>query len=128
MSRRYMVGVGAVPGVSEAELRVLVEGALAEAGVAVEEVRALATLDRRAGEPAIARLALLRGWELLGFSAAALAKITVPSPSERVREATGTASVAEAAALAAAHGGELVVGKKRSAGATVAVARVCGTF
>jgi cobalamin biosynthesis protein CbiG len=57
-----------------------------------------------------------------------LAAIAAPSPSAEVREVTGTPSVAEAAALAGARAVELVVGKRRSAGATAAVAKVCGTF
>ena len=123
-----VVGVGAVAGVGEDELSGLVAAVLVEAGLAVGDVRALATLDRKATEPAIVGLARRRGWELLTFSAADLAAITVPSPSAGVREVTGTPSVAEAAALAGAGTHELIVGKRRSAGATAAVAKVCGTF
>jgi histidinol-phosphate aminotransferase len=123
-----VVGVGTVGGVGEDELSGLVEAALAEAGLAFGDVRALATLDRRAAEPAIVGLARRHGWELLIFSAEVLAAIAVPSPSARVRAVTGTPSVAEAAALAGAGAAELIIGKRRSAGATAAVAMVCGTF
>lgn len=125
---RVVVGVGAVGGVDEDELSGLVEEALAEAGLVFGDVRALATLDRKAAEPAIVRLARRNGWELLTFSAKALAAVEVPSPSAGVRAVTGTPSVAEAAALAGAGAVELIIGKRRSAGATAAVARVCGTF
>ena len=50
-----------------------------------------------------------------------LAAVTVPHPSEIVRAAVGTSSVAEAAALVG--GGELIVTKQKSAAATVAVVR-----
>jgi nicotinate-nucleotide--dimethylbenzimidazole phosphoribosyltransferase len=51
----------------------------------------------------------------------------VPNPSPAVADQTGTPSVAEAAALlAAGAGGELVLAKRRSAHATVAVARAAG--
>jgi cobalamin biosynthesis protein CbiG len=126
-----VVGVGSVGGVGEDELSGLVEETLAEAGLVVEDVRALATLDRKGTEPAIVRLARRHGWELLAFSAEALAAVEVPSPSAGVRAVTGTPSVAEAAALAALAGvgaAELIIAKRRSAGATAAVAKVCGTF
>jgi cobalt-precorrin 5A hydrolase/precorrin-3B C17-methyltransferase len=58
------------------------------------------------------------------FTAAALRDVAVPTPSAVVRDAVGTSSVAEAAAiLAAGDGGELVVPKQASAHATVAIAR-----
>lgn len=47
-------------------------------------------------------LAQRRGWALAGFSAEQLNSIAVPHPAAAVAAATGTASVAEAAALAAA--------------------------
>jgi cobalamin biosynthesis protein CbiG len=80
----------------------------------------LATLAARAGEPGIAGAAAVRGWALTGFSAAELAPVMVPSPSDRVAAHLGTGSVAEAAALV--DGGELVVGKTVHGRVTVAVA------
>jgi hypothetical protein len=57
-----------------------------------------------------------------------LAQVAVPNPAEGVRARTGTASVAEAAALhgARALGGDalLVVEKRATARATAAVARI----
>jgi histidinol-phosphate aminotransferase len=123
-----VVGVGAVGGVGEDELSGLIEETLAGAGLVIGDVRALATLDRKAAEPAIVRLARRHGWELLTFSAEVLATVVVPSPSAGVRAVTGTPSVAEAAALAGAGATELIVAKRRSAGATAAVAKVWGTF
>src|SRR5690348_8917668 len=112
---RAVVGVGTVTGVDAGELEGLVEAALAEAGLVFADVRALATVDRRAAEPAIVRLARRHGWELLTFSARTLAAVPVPSPSARVLEVAGTPSVAEAAALAGAAATELIIGKRRSA-------------
>jgi histidinol-phosphate aminotransferase len=123
-----VVGVGTVAGVGEDELSGLVEETLAEAGLAFGDVLALATLDRKGAEPAIVRLAHRHAWKLLTFSAEVLAAVEVPSPSAGVRAVTGTPSVAEAAALAGAGTAELIIAKRRSAGATAAVAKVCGTF
>ncbi len=110
------VGVGAVPGVTAAEVLAAVDAVL-PAGARV--VR-LATLDTRAAEPGPAGAAAARGWPLTGHPAAALAAVAVPSPSARVAAAVGTASVAEAAALLG--GTRLVVGKTVHGRVTVAVA------
>jgi cobalamin biosynthesis protein CbiG len=97
-----------------------VDAALTEAGLARSSVVAVATIAAKATERAIVTL----GWPVTAFSADALGAVVVPHPSRRAREATGTPSVAEAAALlAAGDGAELVVTKRASAHATVAVAR-----
>jgi cobalt-precorrin 5A hydrolase/precorrin-3B C17-methyltransferase len=115
-----VLGLGASSGASVGEVEALVEAALADAGLARGSVAEVATLDRKAGEPGIVGL----GWPVRTFTADQLAAVPVPSPSAAVRAAVGTPSVAEAAAtLAAGPGGELVVGKRKSARATVAVAR-----
>ena len=80
----------------------------------------MATIDRRAGDPVVTSL----GLPVRAFTAEALAAVDVPTPSEVVRAAVGTASVAEAAALlAAGPGAELVVPKLAGKEATVAIAR-----
>lgn len=50
-----------------------------------------------------------------------LDRIDVPDPSDFVRGATGSASIAEAAALLAGGGGRLLVGKARDGNVTIAV-------
>jgi len=87
----------------------------------------VATVDRKAGEPAIVELAAALGVGLRLLPAEVLAAQPVPNPSPVVEAAVGTPSVAEAAALAGAGpGAALVVEKHRSADATVAVARRAG--
>ncbi|GAA1959451.1 Rv2231c family pyridoxal phosphate-dependent protein CobC [Kitasatospora viridis] len=115
-----VVGVGASSGVAEQEVRELIAAALAEAELPVGTVRLLATVEARAGEPGLLGAARELGVPLVGHPAAALAAVPVPSPSGEVLDAVGTASVAEAAALLG--GGELLVGKRKSARSTVAVA------
>ncbi|WP_051831656.1 cobalamin biosynthesis protein [Streptomyces violens] len=129
--RDLVVGIGARPGVPAEELTALVRGVLAEAGLPLAAVRALATLDARAQEPGLRAAAALLGVELLAYPAAVLASVPVPHPSGAVLAAAGTPSVAEAAALAAAGpGGTLAVPKRKSvppdggaARATCAIAR-----
>jgi cobalt-precorrin 5A hydrolase/precorrin-3B C17-methyltransferase len=118
-----VVGIGASTGPPADEVAALIEGALAAAGLDPASVAEVATIDRRATEPAVLGL----GLPVRAFSSGALAEIAVPSPSAVVEAAVGTPSVAEAAALlAAGPGAELVVLKRASAHATVAVARRTG--
>ena len=108
-----ILGVGIEPGTPPEHL--------AEAVAALGEVviDVVATLDRRAHEPAILAL----GRPVLAYGVAELDAVTVPNPSAVVRRLTGTASVAEAAALlAAGPHGRLVVEKQRGHGVTVALA------
>lgn len=115
-----VAGMGASTGAPAAEVAALLDAALADAGLARESVAEVATLDRKAAEPGIVAL----GLPVRAFPAAALAQVRVPTPSEVVRAAVGTPSVCEAAALlAAGPEADLVVAKRASAAATVAVAR-----
>ena len=114
-----VLGVGVEPGTPPEHLL----DAVAALGL-VEDVAVVATIETRAGEPAVTTLAA--GRTLRTYPAAVLDSVDVPHPSPVVRRLTGTGSVAEAAALLAARergGGELVVGKQRGRGVTVAVAR-----
>ena len=113
-----VVGVGASTDAPADAAAVLLDGALA--GLAWESVAEVATIDRRAADRVVTAL----GLPVRAFGADALAAVEVPTPSEVVRAAVGTASVAEAAALlAAGPGAELVVPKRAGKEATVAVAR-----
>ena len=134
--RTLVVGLGSGSGVSTSA----VASALAELearGLDLRAVRAFATADRKADEQGI--LEAVEDWSfwhgdtsapLLTFSAEVLAAVPVPNPSAVVAEATGSASVAEAAALRAAadlaDGGpvELAAPKVKGDNVTVAAARV----
>ncbi|MHA6763489.1 precorrin-3B C(17)-methyltransferase [Streptacidiphilus sp. PAMC 29251] len=125
--RNLVVGVGASRGASAEEVIGLIEAALADAGLSRHSVNYLATVDAKAEEPGLLAAALALGVELVAYPAEQLAAITVPNPSPAPMAAVGTASVAEAAALAG--GGELLVPKRKSAPegraamATVAIVR-----
>jgi cobalt-precorrin 5A hydrolase/precorrin-3B C17-methyltransferase len=118
-----VVGVGASRGVGAEEVRDLINRSLAEAGLALKSVTALATVEAKAAEAGIVEAAAGLKVPLLVHPARALAEVAVPNPSAAPLAAVGTPSVAEAAALLGAPGGELVVQKRKSAMATVAVAR-----
>ena len=96
------VGLGASRDVPSAEIGALIDEALATAGLSPLSVRAAATADVKQDERGLLAAAGERGWPLTFFRVSQLAEIPVPHPSETVRAAVGTPSVAEAAALLAA--------------------------
>jgi len=117
-----IVGVGASRGAPAGEIGELIDSTLAEQGLAPRSVRCIATAEAKADEPGLLAAAAMRGWRVVTFPASRLAAVPVPNPSEVVRRAVGTPSVAEAAALAE-PGATLLAAKRASAHATVAVAR-----
>jgi cobalt-precorrin 5A hydrolase/precorrin-3B C17-methyltransferase len=132
--KSLVLGVGSSSGADPEALHRLAVETLAGAGLSIDAVGCVATVDRKAAEPAIVELAAALGVGLRTFPAEILAAVPVPNPSSVVESAVGTPSVAEAAALAAAGAGQesnpvqpvLVVEKRRSGEATVAVARRAG--
>jgi cobalt-precorrin 5A hydrolase / precorrin-3B C17-methyltransferase len=117
-----VVGVGASRGVAAEEVLGLIGEALAVGGLAQGSVTTLATVEAKADEAGIVQAARQGGWPLVAYPADRLAAVPVPNPSEAARAAVGSPSVAEAAALVA--GDVLVVPKRKSAMATVALARI----
>lgn len=99
------LGVGARSGVPVDEVLALVDVVLREAGLTRAAVRSLATLDARAAEPGVTGAAGELGVPVRGFPAGELAAVSVPHPSALPLDATGTPSVAEAAALLTAGAG-----------------------
>ncbi len=96
------LGIGCERNTSLAVLERLVQRVLSQAGLAEDAVAGLASIDRKGDEPALLALAEARGWPLKLFTAAQLAAVAVPNPSEAVAREMGTASVSEAAASLAA--------------------------
>ena len=116
-----ILGVGLERGAPGNLLLDHVARTLEEAGLARASLAAVATLDLKGDEPAVAALDL----PMRLFDAAALDRIEAPNPSSTVAAAVGTASVAEAAALAAAgEGAVLAVQKRIGTRVTCAVARI----
>jgi cobalt-precorrin 5A hydrolase len=111
------LGVGCDRGVSFKTL----ETALAEALILADPVRVVwvATIDRKADEPAILALAAARRWPLVIYPATLLAGVEVPNPSGTVMRHLGIPAVAEAAALLAAGArmSDLVLEKHKYRGA-----------
>ena len=112
-----VLGVGLRTGAAYNELRALV-ATVHDGG---EDVAVVATLDRKADDPVVQRLAHELGAELRSYPVEVLATQAVPAPSETVAAATGSGSVAEAAVLAT--GATLITGKRTSARASAALGR-----
>jgi cobalt-precorrin 5A hydrolase len=99
-------------------------------GLSEKCVRKVATVDKKADEPALVELSAKRGWPLVTYSAEALDALGAPegveNPSERVKAFVGTRGVCEPAALLAASARRLLVPKQRytedGAGRSVTVA------
>lgn len=115
------VGVGCRRGVSAQAVSRSVDACLDEARLARAAVRMVATIDRKADEPAIVELARAIGVPLRTHAAAELAKLPGDfSSSEFVERTVGVDNVCERAACA---GGErLLLGKRASGGVAVALA------
>ncbi len=117
-----VAGVGCSRGAGADEILTLLDSSLAEAGLSKKSVAALASIDVKRDEAGLLNAAGRLGVPVRFHPAEALSAVGPPNPSEVVREAVGTPSVAEAAVLVS--GAELVVDKRKSAMATVAVGRL----
>ena len=128
---KIAIGLGCDRGTPAATLAAALAEALAACGATLADVGAVASIDLKADEAALAELAARYGWTIRYYTAAELAEVEVPNPSETVRRYTGTPSVSEAAALrvAAVDKKQLLVEKHKKRGpdgrnATVSIARI----
>ena len=125
--QRFSLGVGCSRNCPPEELLALVEGMLAEGGIAPGAIRAVHTIDVKADEPAVIALAARLGVPLRVFSPAELEAVAarLETPSEVVFAEVGCHGVSEGAALCGAgESGVLDWPKRKSANATCALAAV----
>ncbi|MSQ29006.1 MAG: cobalamin biosynthesis protein CbiG [Dehalococcoidia bacterium] len=119
-----VAGIGASQGVTAEEVLTLLRSVLDDNGFALASVATIATADLKRDEPGIVEAAALLGIPLRCFPTEALAAVSVPTPSAVVAQHVQTSSVCEAAALLASGARALLVEKRKSAHATVAIARI----
>ena len=117
-----VAGVGCSRGASADEILALLRASLECAGLSEKSVAALASVDLKQDETGLLEAAERLGVPVRFHPAGVLAAVEAPNPSPVVREAVGTPSVAEAAVMVS--GAELVVEKRKSAMATVAIGRL----
>ena len=99
------LGLGCERGTSLSLIERLIDQQLDHLLLAPEAIAGMASIDRKADEPALVSLAQDRGWPQRWLAAEALEPMAVPNPSATVAAEMGTASVAEASALLAAGPG-----------------------
>ncbi|HET7272556.1 MAG TPA: cobalamin biosynthesis protein, partial [Rubrobacter sp.] len=117
-----VAGIGCSRGAGTDEIRDLLSHSLKEAGLSEKSVAAFASIDVKRDEAGLLEAAERLGVSVRFHPAEALSAVEVPNPSEVVRDAVGTPSVAEAAVISC--GAELVVEKRKSANVTVAIGRL----
>lgn len=123
---RYYLGIGHEKAAHFADLAALAAQCLGELQVSAAEIVTVASIDRRREAGLVAALAGQLGTEARYFTAGELEAETprLANPSEELFRRLGCHGVAEAAALAAAGpGGVLVLPKTIGKGATCAIAR-----
>ena len=99
MTQDIALGIGCDRNTPHATLAQVIDEALQRLGRDWSTVKAVASIDLKADEGAMQQLMQQRGCDIRFYSAAQLAQVPVPNPSETVRKYTGTPSVSEAAAL-----------------------------
>lgn len=131
MTPAIALGLGCDRATPAATIAQAIDEALAACGARSEDVRCVASIDLKADEAGLLEVARHNGWTIRFYTAAELAAVDVPNPSETVRQHTGTPSVSEAAALLVGGATRLLVEKHKLRGAdgrhaTVSIARIPG--
>lgn len=128
---KIALGLGCDRDTPAATIALAVDQALVACGGRLVDVAAVASIDLKSDEAGLLEFARAKGWKIAFYSAAELAAVDVPNPSETVRRHTGTPSVSEAAALLAGNvdKAQLLIEKHRLRGpdgrnATVSIARI----
>jgi len=120
-----VAGIGCRRGASAEEIEAVITLALERLEAGVRRVDALATLAEKTAEPGIVEAARWLAMPLVACAPEDMRRVDdrIATRSERVEQATGVASVAEAAALVAAgQGSRLIVPRIATPRATCAIA------
>lgn len=121
--RNIVAGMGCNRGTSLRELEGLLGRTLSSVGISPLRVKAIATIHEKHDEPGLLHLAKKLGADIKFFPKDRLLKAATPSgPSETVFKNMGVYGVCEPAAMLAARSKGLLVAKKKSKNATIAVA------
>ncbi|MDJ0534052.1 MAG: precorrin-3B C(17)-methyltransferase [Xenococcaceae cyanobacterium MO_207.B15] len=129
--RVLWIGIGCERGTSTVVIEQAVIATCEKYNLAHDAIAGIATIDIKADEVGILELCNCWNVPLKTFTSEKLKQVTVPTPSEIVRQEVGTSSVAEAAAICAVEKdvNSLIVPKQvfkekgKPGGVTVAVAK-----
>ena len=117
---KLVIGLGLASAATREDVSAALATTIEAARCTWVDVVEIATLESKRDHPALARLPVAVRF----LSAAALAGVRVPNPSAPVEQGTGTASVAEAAALSASGAVALLVPKRCTPTVCTAAARL----
>lgn len=123
--KEYVIGMGCRKGVGAEKLERFAKRVLKAAGIEMQQVAALASIDVKRGEKGMIALCEKQRLRFLTYSAERLMEVQGSiSASSFVKEKVGADNVCERAALCACgEGGILVVRKQAEDGMTIAVAK-----
>ncbi|MEW5745546.1 MAG: precorrin-3B C(17)-methyltransferase [Nitrospirota bacterium] len=122
--RNLILGIGCNSGTPEAEIGDAVRRALEAYNLSPLSLRAVATIDLKAGEPGLVEFARKSGLEMITYTAGELNAVPGVVKSDTVHKATGAYAVAAPAALLAAGAEALAIPKQKTGNVTVAVAEI----
>lgn len=121
--RRLVVGIGCNRGTEAEEILDLLRSVFNSESLSLHSIRNLASIDLKADEAGLIEAARIIGRSVVFFAREEIEKTTVPNPSSIVAKHLGVQSVCEATALLSAKATALVIPKRKSLNATLAVAR-----
>lgn len=121
--RVLTLGIGCRRDVPEADISAHIVNVFDVAGLAVESVVALGSVDLKADEAGLLQAAAELNIQPIFFAKEQLDGVEAPNPSGAVMNRVGVESVAEASAILLSEGGELLVEKTKTKTVTLAVAR-----
>lgn len=123
--KEYVLGIGCRRGKEEEKIRKMIQMCMDEAGIAKEQIFAVASIDKKREEPGI--LAWCRKEKITFFTFSAEELEAVKGDfhvSDFVRQQVGVDNVCERAAIKACEpAGELIYAKHAMDGITIAIAR-----
>lgn len=126
--KELVLGVGCRRGADAADILHLIQETFRDTHLSLHSLSLLASVDAKREEQGLLLAARTLGLETEFYSSDDLSAVSAPTPSSFVLDVMGTSSVCEAAAILASQGGELVVPKRKSRTATLAVARSNACF
>jgi len=126
--RTLAAGMGCNRNTAKQEIETLLKETLVQNNLALSSLKNIASIDIKNDEPGLLALSADLNLPLVFFTKEELnAARGVENPSATVASHTGAKSVCEAAAIIATGQGNLIVPKKKSKNATVAIARGVST-
>lgn len=117
------LGIGCRRDVTVYEILDHVGDVFKQTGLSMQSIASVGSVEAKRNEAGLLEAASEFGVDPVFYSTKQLAAIRVPTPSDRVQYHMGVPSVAEASALRASHGGELIVTKAKTSTVTLAIAR-----